>query len=53
MLVGAGGNITVSAGSDGVMVVDTGAAAAMTKCWRRSSRSRRAHDPLHREHLRA
>jgi glyoxylase-like metal-dependent hydrolase (beta-lactamase superfamily II) len=31
MLVGAGGNITVSAGSDGVMVVDTGAAAMTDK----------------------
>ena len=31
MLLGAGGNITVSAGSDGVMVVDTGAAPATDK----------------------
>jgi len=31
MLVGAGGNITVSAGNDGVMVVDTGAAAMSDK----------------------
>jgi glyoxylase-like metal-dependent hydrolase (beta-lactamase superfamily II) len=31
MLVGAGGNITVSSGSDGVMVVDTGAAAMSDK----------------------
>jgi glyoxylase-like metal-dependent hydrolase (beta-lactamase superfamily II) len=31
MLVGAGGNITVSAGTDGVMVVDTGAAAMSDK----------------------
>jgi cyclase len=31
MLVGAGGNITVSAGSDGVMVVDTGTAAMSDK----------------------
>ena len=31
MLVGAGGNITVSAGSDGVLVVDTGAAAMTDK----------------------
>ena len=31
MLLGAGGNITVSAGSDGVMVVDTGAAPMIDK----------------------
>jgi len=31
MLVGAGGNITISAGSDGVMVVDTGTAAMTDK----------------------
>jgi cyclase len=31
MLVGAGGNITVSVGNDGVMVVDTGAAAMSDK----------------------
>jgi cyclase len=31
MLVGAGGNITVSAGSDGVLVVDTGAVAMTDK----------------------
>src|SRR5262245_63300333 len=31
MLVGAGGNIRVSAGSDGVLVVDTGAAAMTEK----------------------
>ena len=31
MLVGAGGNITISAGGDGVMVVDTGAAAMTDK----------------------
>ena len=31
MLVGAGGNITVSSGSDGVMVVDTGTAAMTDK----------------------
>jgi glyoxylase-like metal-dependent hydrolase (beta-lactamase superfamily II) len=31
MLVGAGGNITVSSGNDGVMVVDTGAAAMSDK----------------------
>lgn len=31
MLVGAGGNITVSAGSDGILVVDTGAAAMSDK----------------------
>ncbi len=31
MLLGAGGNITISAGSDGVMVVDTGAATMTDK----------------------
>ena len=31
MLVGAGGNITLSSGSDGVMVVDTGATAMVDK----------------------
>src|SRR5689334_1924005 len=31
MLIGAGGNITVSTGSDGVLVVDTGAAAMSDK----------------------
>jgi glyoxylase-like metal-dependent hydrolase (beta-lactamase superfamily II) len=31
MLVGAGGNVTISAGSDGILVVDTGAAAMTDK----------------------
>ena len=50
MIVGAGANIAVQVGEDGVLVVDTGAAARATRCWRRSSSSRRQGDPLDRQH---
>ena len=36
MIVGAGANIAVQVGEDGVLVVDTGAPARATRCWRRS-----------------
>ncbi len=37
MIVGAGANIAVQVGEDGVLVVDTGDAGRATRCWRRSS----------------
>ena len=36
MIVGAGANIAVQVGDDGVLVVDTGAARRARRCWRRS-----------------
>ena len=52
MLVGAGGNIAVQAGKDGVLVVDTGSLACARRCWPRSASSPTNHS-LYHQHARA
>ena len=42
MIAGAGGNIGVQVGDDGVVIVDAGSADKRTRSWRRSRTSRRA-----------